>query len=428
VQRQIEHCCHFLAMAARAKRLIAHVVSSPSPAPSSDLDVYIVAAKRTPIGGIGGFLVDMTAPALGSVVIDASIQEAGIPKELVQECIMGNLLSACMGQAPARQAALGAGLPVSTCCTTVNKVCASGMKAVTLGAQSIFMKDAEIVVAGGMESMSNVPYYLTGQARVGRGLKYGEQKMLDGVAYDGLTDPYKNLAMGVFGEVCSREHAISRKEQDAFAAQSYRRSAAAHARGAFNKEIVPVTPKTKGAKEVSQDEEYSRGKVEMFPKLRPAFEKEGTVTAASSSTISDGAAALVLASGSKVKSMNIKPIARIVSFADAEQEPERFTSTPALAIRKALDKAKLKIEDIDFFEINEAFAVVVLANMKLLGLDPERVNVLGGACSLGHPIGCSGARIVATLCTVLADKGGRYGVAAICNGGGGATALILEKC
>jgi len=414
-------------MAQRVARLSAHITAAPAAQPT-DGAVYIVGAKRTPIGGLGGFLVDSTAVELGSVAIDASLAASGVSKDQIQECIMGNVLSAGLKQAPARQAALGAGLPVSTCCTTVNKVCASGMKAVTLGASSIMLSQADLVVAGGMESMSNVPYYLAGNARAGRGLKYGDQKILDGVAFDGLSDPAEGKAMGVFGEVCSREHGVSRKEQDDFAAASYARSKAAHERGAFKDEIVAVTPKTKGAKLVTADEEFPRGNPEMFAKLRPAFEKDGTVTAASSSTISDGAAALVLASGSKVSSMGLKPLARIVSFADAEQEPERFTTAPAIAIQKALDKAKLKLSDIDFFEINEAFAVVVLANMKLLGLDHEKVNVMGGACSLGHPIGCSGARIVTTLCTVLADRGARYGVAAICNGGGGATALVLERC
>jgi len=415
-------------MARRINRLTAHVVSAAEPGGGADGGVFIVSAKRTPIGGLGGSLVDMPATELGSAAIGACLDAAGLARGQVQECIMGNVLSAGLKQAPARQAALGAKLPESTCCTTVNKVCASGMKAVTLGAQSIMTGQADVVVAGGMESMSNVPFYITGQARAGRGLSYGDKKIMDGVAYDGLTDFDKGQPMGVFGELCSREHGISRKEQDEFAARSYQRAKAAHERGAFAKEIVTVTPNAKNAKPVSLDDEYARGKVDMFPKLRPAFEKDGTVTAASSSTISDGAAALLLASGAKVRASGLKPLARIVSFADAEQEPERFTTTPAIAIRKALERAQLKLEDVDYFEINEAFAVVVLANMKLMGLDPEKVNVLGGACALGHPIGCSGARIVATLCTVLAEKQARYGVAAICNGGGGATALVLERC
>mmetsp|Transcript_672 Transcript_672/g.1754 ORF Transcript_672/g.1754 Transcript_672/m.1754 type:complete len:415 (-) Transcript_672:45-1289(-) len=414
-------------MARRISRLAAHVVSSAEPTPGAD-GVYILAAKRTPIGGLSGSLMELPATELGAVAIAACLDAAGVAREQVQECVMGNVLSAGLKQAPARQAALRAGLPKSVCCTTVNKVCASGMKAVTMGAQSIMTTQADMVVAGGMESMSNVPFYITGQARAGRGLTYGDKKIMDGVAYDGLTDFDKGLPMGTFGELCSREHGISRQEQDEFAARSYQRAKAAHDQGVFAKEIVPVTPNTKTPKPVTVDDEYARGKVEMFPKLRPAFEKDGTVTAASSSTISDGAAALLLASGAKVRSSGLKPLARIVAFADAEQEPERFTTTPMLAIKKALERAKLKLDDIDYFEINEAFAVVVLANMKLLGLDAEKVNVFGGACSLGHPIGCSGARIVATLCTVLAEKQGRFGVAAICNGGGGATALVLERC
>lgn len=414
-------------MSRRVSRLAAHVCAAAE-TPGAGTGVYIVSAKRTPIGGFGGSLTDVPATELGSLAVAACLSDAGVSLGEVQECIMGNVLSAGLKQAPARQAALGAGLPKTVCCTTVNKVCASGMKAVTMGAQSIMTNQADLVVAGGMESMSNVPFYIAGQARAGRGLSYGDKKILDGVAHDGLTDFDKGQPMGVFGELCSREHGVSRKDQDDFAARSYQRAKAAHDRGAFKREIVPVTPNTKAAKPVTVDDEYVRGKVENFPKLRPAFEKDGTVTAASSSTISDGAAALMLASGSKVTAAGLKPLARIVSFADAEQEPERFTTTPAIAIEKALARANLKIEDISCFEINEAFAVVVLANMKILGLDPEKVNVLGGACSLGHPIGCSGARIVATLCTALTEKQGRYGVAAICNGGGGATALVVERC
>jgi len=328
---------------------------------------------------------------------------------------------------------LGAGLPTSACCTTINKVCASGMKAVSLAAQNIMLGQTELAVAGGMESMSNVPYYISGQVRAGRGLRYGDQKLLDGVAFDGLSDPLRGQAMGVYGDLCAREHGISREEQDAFAAQSYSRARSAHSQGFFSREIVPVTPTARGAKAssgtaVTADEEVSRGKPEAFPKLRPAFEKDGTVTAASSSKISDGAAALLLASGVKAKAMGLKPIARILSFADAEQEPERFTTAPAVAIRKALARAGLRVEDMDAVEINEAFAVVVLANTKLLGIDPEKVNMLGGACALGHPIGCSGARIIVTLCTALAEKNGRYGLAAICNGGGGASAIVVERC
>lgn len=346
---------------------------------------------------------------------------------------MGNVLSAGLGQAPARQAALGAGLPASACCTTVNKVCASGMKAVMLAAQNIMLGQTELAVAGGMESMSNVPFYITGQARVGRGLRYGDQKMLDGVSFDGLSDPWRGQPMGVYGDLCAREYGIGREAQDAYAAQSYARAQAAHSRGSFDREIVPVvlpsrSLKAGGETVVKLDEEVGRGKPEAFPKLRPAFEKGGTVTAASSSTISDGAAALVLASGAKAKAAGLKPLARILSFADSEQEPEHFTTAPAVAIRRALARAGLSVEDMDLVEINEAFAVVVLANAKILGIDPEKINVLGGACALGHPIGCSGARIVVTLCTALAERKGRYGVAAICNGGGGASAIVVERC
>mmetsp|Transcript_50459 Transcript_50459/g.108779 ORF Transcript_50459/g.108779 Transcript_50459/m.108779 type:complete len:418 (+) Transcript_50459:177-1430(+) len=412
----------------RVQILTAQITSSQG-LPSAQPEVFILSGKRTPIGAIGGSLVDVVAPELGSAAIKAALEAANVPAKDVQECIMGNVLSAGMGQAPARQAAMGAGLPTSVCCTTVNKVCASGMKAVTLAAQSILTGQADTVVAGGMESMSNVPYYVTGMARAGRGLKYGDQKMVDGVAWDGLSDPWKAQAMGVYGDLCAKENTLSREEQDKFASSSYSRSKQAHSSGVFKKEIVPISVKGKnGSKVVEVDEEVGRGKPEMFAKLRPAFAQDGTVTAASSSTISDGAAALVLASGDKVKALGAKPIAKVIAFADGEQEPERFTTAPAIAINKALAKANLKVEDIDAWEINEAFGVVVLANQKILGMDLSKINQFGGACSLGHPIGCSGARIVVTLCNVLEEKKGRYGVAAICNGGGGATAIIVERC
>lgn len=418
-------------MASRVGRLVAHVVAEDGQ-PTSPEQVFIVSAKRTPIGSNGGSLMRVSAVELGSIAIKACLEAAGVSGEVVQECIMGNVLSAGVGQAPARQAAVGAGLPQSACCTTVNKVCASGMKAVTLAAQSIMLRQAEVAIAGGMESMSNVPYYIPGQARAGRGLRYGDQKLLDGVAFDGLSDPWHGQAMGVYGDLCAREHGIGRGEQDEFSAQSYSRARAAYARGAFAHEIAPVAqlergPTSDGAA-VAIDEEIGRGKLETFAKLRPAFGKEGTVTAASSSKISDGAAALLLVGGAKARAMGLEPLARVVAFADAEQEPERFTTAPAAAIRSALGRARLRVEDIDLIEINEAFAVVVLANTKLLGIDPDKVNVLGGACALGHPIGCSGARILVTLCTALAERGGRYGLAAICNGGGGATAIVVERC
>lgn len=394
--------------------------------------VYIVAAKRTPIGSSGGNLADVTATSLGSAVVRSCMETANIDFGDVQECIMGNVLSAGLGQAPARQVAIGAGLPASTCCTTVNKVCASGLKAITLAAQSVEMGHADVVVAGGMESMSNVPYYIPGQARVGRGLRHGDQKLLDGVVFDGLTDPWNFQAMGAYGDLCAQEQGISRKHQDEFAVRSYKRARDAQQLGTFSVEITPIclpsrTP-SRASKHIEVDEEVNRGQIDAFEHLRPAFGKSGTVTAASSSKISDGAAAVVLASGAKINNTALRPLARVVAFADAEQEPEFFTTSPAVAIRLALARARLTVKDIDAWEINEAFAVVVLANVKILDIDMNKVNVFGGACALGHPIGCSGARIVVTLCTALAERQGRFGVAAICNGGGGASALVIEWC
>lgn len=431
------------AAVARLQRLSCHVVAScadnggrtspapcASPAPGGTLDVYILGAKRTPIGSNGGSLADISATALGAAAVRASLEQAGVDANEVQECVMGNVLSAGLGQAPARQAAVAAGLPVKTCCTTVNKVCASGMKAFTMGCQSVALGHAQVVVTGGMESMSNVPYYVSGQARVGRGLRFGDQKLRDGVSFDGLSDPWKEQPMGVYGDLCAKEHGISREEQDQFAARSYKLAKEAQAGGIFQSEICPVAPEAKGgrkpAKPVTADEEVTRGKPEAFAGMRPAFGKEGTVTAASSSKISDGAAALVVASGERAKAA--KPLARVLAFADAEKEPERFTTAPADAVNLALQRAGLKAGDIDLWEFNEAFGVVVLANAKVLGVDMAKVNVFGGACALGHPIGCSGARILVTLLTALEKRGGRYGVAAICNGGGGATAVVVERC
>lgn len=389
-------------------------------------EVYIVSAVRTPIGAFGGVLSSLAATKLGSIVIEAAIQRAGIRPDDVQEVFMGNVLSANLGQAPARQAALGAGLPHSVPCTTVNKVCASGMKSIMLAAQSILLGDNEIVVAGGMESMSNVPYYVP-QARWGNRL--GNAKLIDGMLMDGLWDPYKDFHMGVAGDQTAKEMKISREEQDAFAVRSYKRAAEAWKSGWFAGEVVPVEiPQRKGDPVVvAEDEEYKKVKFDKIPNLRPAFTKEGTVTAANASKLNDGAAALVLVSKERMEAVGLKPLARIVSYADAANAPEWFTTAPAKAMPRALNKASLKASDIDYFEINEAFSVVALANMKELGLDLDRVNVFGGAVALGHPLGCSGARIIATLISVLTHKDGRYGCAGICNGGGGASAMVIER-
>lgn len=389
-------------------------------------EVFIVSAVRTPIGSFGGALSEVTAPKLGAAAITAALQKAGIDPSAVNEVLFGNVVSANLGQAPSRQAAIFAGIPNSVPATDINKVCASGMKSVMLGAQSILLGHNDIVVAGGTENMSRIPYYLP-TARYGQ--RYGHGELVDGLVKDGLTDVYNQIAMGVCADRTAEKYAITRQEQDDFAIASYQRSAAAWEAGHFAKEVVPVAvPQRKGDPiMVSKDEEYLSVKFEKIPTLNPVFTKEGTVTAANASTINDGAAALVLVSGEKVRELGLTPIARIVSFADAAQEPEWFTTAPVLAAPIALQRAGLSLSDIDFFEVNEAFSVVTLAFMKELGISHDKINVFGGAVSLGHPLGASGARILVTLINVLQTHGGRYGMGAICNGGGGASAFVLER-
>lgn len=377
------------------------------------------------MGSFNGKLASVPAPKLGATAIKGAIDAAGVSPEAVNEVFMGNVLSAGLGQAPARQAAIFSGLPNTVPSTTVNKVCASGMKAIMLGAQSIMLGDNDVVVAGGMENMSSVPHYLPG-SRLGK--KYGNITMLDGLAFDGLTDVYNNYPMGNAAELCASECNITREDQDAYAIESYKRSAAAWEAGAFKNEIVPVeVPQRRGdALVVDTDEEFTNVKMDKIPALRPAFMKDGTVTAANASTMNDGAAAVVLVSKEKAEELGLTPIAKIVSFADAAHEPEWFTTAPSKAMPKALDKAGWSIEDVDLFEVNEAFSVVALANNQKLGLDASKVNVNGGAVSLGHPLGCSGARILVTLIHALKSKGLKKGAAGICNGGGGASAFTLE--
>ncbi len=389
-------------------------------------EVYIVSAVRTPIGSFGGILSSLTAVQLGSAAIKGALEKAGVAATEVNEVFMGNVISANLGQAPARQAALGTGIGTNVPCTTVNKVCASGMKAVMLGAQSIMLGINDVVVAGGMESMSNIPYYVP---RARFGYKYGHGELVDGLVKDGLWEVYNDFAMGNCADHTAKEMNISREEQDEYAINSYKRAAKSWQEGWFKDEIVPVeVPQRKGEPlVVSEDEEYKNVKFEKIPNLRPVFSKEGTVTAANASTINDGASALILVSKKKMDELGLKPLARIAGFGDAAQDPLWFTTAPAQALPKALKQAGLSKDDIDYFEINEAFSVVVLANNKELGLDPEKVNVFGGAVSLGHPLGASGARIITTLNNVLHKKGGRYGAAGICNGGGGASAIVLEK-
>jgi acetyl-CoA C-acetyltransferase len=390
-------------------------------------DVFIVSAARTPIGSFGGSLSGVHACHLGATAIKGALSKTNLSKESIDEVMMGNVVSANLGQAPARQAAIYAGLRPEVICTTVNKVCASGMKAIIFASQSIQLGDANVVVAGGMENMSQIPYYLP-KSRYGQ--HYGHGEILDGLVKDGLTDVYDQVGMGVCGDHTAARYHITREQQDAFAIQSYKRSASATESGFFANEIIEVEiPDSKGGESrmVREDEEYKRVKFEKIPYLKPVFSKEGTVTAANASTINDGAAALLLASSEAVKSQNIQPRARIVAYADAEQEPEWFTTTPILATQKVLRKAGLSLSDISFFEVNEAFAVVALAYIQELSLAVEQVNVFGGAVSLGHPLGASGARIVTTLLNVLEQKGGRYGLATICNGGGGASAIIIER-
>ena len=388
-------------------------------------EVVIVSAVRTPMGSFGGALSSVPAPALGAVAIKGALQKAGLPADAVEEVYMGNVLQANVGQAPARQAAMAAGIGNQVPCTTINKVCSSGMKAIMMGAQAIKAGDVDIIVAGGMENMSAVPHYLpTGRT----GVKLGDISLVDGLVKDGLTDVYNAQHMGVCAELCAEEHHFTREDKDAFAIESYRRSAAAWDGGKFANEVVPVAvPQRRGdAIVVDTDEEYTKVNTDKVPQLRTVFKKDGTVTAANASTLNDGAAAVVLMSASKAAELGLQPIAKITGYADAAQEPEWFTTAPAKALPKALAKAGITMDAVDFFEFNEAFAVVGLANMKLLGLDAAKVNVHGGAVSLGHPLGASGARIITTLIGVLQQNGGKTGAAAICNGGGGASALVLE--
>ena len=387
--------------------------------------VVIVSAVRTPIGSFMGALSSVPATKLGAAAIKGALHKINLDPALVDEVLMGNVVQAGNGQAPARQAALFAGLSNEVACTTINKVCASGMKAVMQGAQAILAGDAQIVVAGGMENMSLIPHYV----HLRNGVKFGPTSLIDGMQKDGLTDAYDNNAMGVCADLCATEYNITREDQDNFAIQSYQRSAAAWEAGKFNTEIVPVeVPQRKGEPIlVTKDEEFTNVKLDKIPALAPVFTKEGTVTAANASTINDGAAALVLMSEEKANELGLTPLAYIKSYADAAQEPKWFTTAPAKALPKALDKAGLAISDIDFFEFNEAFSVVGLANAKILGLSNDKINVNGGAVSLGHPLGCSGARIIVTLLHVLQQNNAKLGAAAICNGGGGASAIVIEK-
>lgn len=389
-------------------------------------EVYIIAAVRTPIGSFGGSLKALSATQLGAAAIRGAVAKAGIAPNQVQDVLMGCVIQANLGQAPARQAAKFAGLPNEVNCTTVNKVCASGMKAIAQAAQSIVLGDADIVVAGGMESMSNIPFY-TENLRWGN--KYGNTTLIDGLVKDGLTDVYDGKAMGFAGELCARECGITREEQDDFAVSSYKRSQAAWEKGLFSNEVIPVEiPQRKGDPVVfSKDEEPYNVKFDKIAGLAPAFEKNGTVTAANASTLNDGAAAVVLMSKEKADELGLKPIAKILSYADAEQAPEWFTTTPSIAVPKAVAKAGLQMRDIDYWELNEAFAVVGIENSRRMKLDPSRVNVHGGAVSLGHPLGASGARIIVTLINVLKANKAKYGAAGICNGGGGASAMVIEN-
>ena len=388
-------------------------------------DVVIVSVARTPIGSFMGSLSSIPATVLGATAIKGALEKINLDSSLVEEVFMGNVVSAGLGQAPARQAAIHAGIPDSVPCTTVNKVCASGMKSIMLAAQTIALGDADIVVAGGMENMSSIPHYQ--HAR--KGSKFGSITMEDGMQRDGLVDAYGKVAMGVCADECATEYEFSREDQDAFAIQSYERSARAWSEGKFNNEIVPVSiPQRRGEPILfSEDEEYKNVKMEKIPALRAAFTKDGTVTAANASTINDGGAALILMSADKAEALNIKPLAKIVSYADAAHEPKWFTTAPAKALPKALAKANININDVDYFELNEAFSVVGLANMKILNISDDKVNVNGGAVSLGHPLGVSGARIVIALTSILKQNNAKIGAAAICNGGGGASALIIER-
>lgn len=388
-------------------------------------EVVIVSAVRTPMGSFGGSLSTVSATQLGATAIKGALQKINLNPNEIEEVYMGNVLQANLGQAPAKQAAIYAGISENTPCTTVNKVCASGMKAISLATQAIKCGDADVVVAGGMENMSSVPHYYSARNAV----KLGDVKITDGMVKDGLTDVYNQVHMGVCADQCADEHHISRKDQDDFAIESYQRAAKAWTAGNFNGEIVPVAvPQRRGEDIiVSEDEEYKNVKLEKIPQLRAVFNKEGTVTAANASTLNDGASALILMSKEKAEELQIKPIAKVVSYADAAQEPKWFTTAPAKAVPKALAKANLSAGDIDYWELNQAFSVVGLVNTKLLGLDPAKVDVNGGAVALGHPLGSSGSRIIVTLINVLKQNNGRFGAAGICNGGGGASALVIEN-
>ncbi len=387
-------------------------------------EVYIVSAARTPIGSFGGALSSVSATQLGATAIKGAIKKAGIDVGIIDEVFMGNVISANLGQAPARQASMFAGISNKVPCTTINKVCSSGMKSVMIGAQSIMLGDNDVVVAGGMENMSSIPHYVPGMRT---GIKLGDGKLVDGMVKDGLWDVYNNYHMGNAADLCAKEMNFSREEQDRYAVQSYERSAAATEAGKFKDEIVPVEIKTRrGDVIVDTDEEFTNVKFEKIPTLRPVFQKDGTVTAANASTINDGAAAIILMSKEKVDELGLKPIAKLVGYGDAAHEPEWFTTAPGKAIPKAIKKAGLSADDIDYYEINEAFSVVALVGIKDLNLDESKVNVNGGGVSLGHPLGASGTRIIVTLLNVLKQNKGKYGVAGLCNGGGGASAVVVE--
>ena len=388
-------------------------------------DIFIISAVRTPMGSFGGALASVSATKLGATAIKGALEKGNVPASEIDEVFMGNVLQANLGQAPARQAAIFAGLSENVPCTTVNKVCASGMKSISLGAQSILAGDNDIVVVGGMENMSAVPHYYNAR----QATKLGDVKMVDGMVKDGLTDVYNRVHMGVCAEKCATEENFSREEQDNFAIESYNRAAKAWADGKFADEVVPVeVPQRRGEPViVSEDEEYKNVKMEKIPNLRPVFDKEGTVTAANASTLNDGASALILASAEAVEKHGLKPIAKVIGYGDAAREPEWFTMAPSKAVPVALKKANLEISDIDYWELNQAFSVVGLANTKKLGLDPAKVDVNGGAVALGHPLGNSGSRIIVTLINVLKQNGGKYGAAGICNGGGGASAMVIEN-
>ncbi|WP_438712137.1 acetyl-CoA C-acyltransferase [Aquimarina muelleri] len=388
-------------------------------------EVVIVSAVRTPIGSFMGSLSTVPATQLGATAIKGALDKINLDPSLVQEVYMGNVVQAGNGQAPARQAAIAAGISDTVPCTTINKVCASGMKSVMLAAQAIALGDADIVIAGGMENMSLIPHYV----RLRTGHKFGSQTLEDGMQKDGLVDAYDQNAMGVCADLCANEYSFSREDQDTFAIQSYERSAKAWAEGKFDNEVVPVAvPQRRGEPVmVTEDEEYKNVKLEKIPTLRPAFSKEGTVTAANASTINDGAGAVVVMSAEKAAELGLKPLAKIKGFADAAQEPKWFTTAPAKALPKAIEKAGISLDDVDFFEFNEAFSVVGLANLKILGLTDTNTNVNGGAVSLGHPLGCSGVRILITLINVLEQNNAKIGAAAICNGGGGASAMVIER-